>query len=84
MQEINKTNKFKIVIYIITTICTLAIYTFLFITRYSTLPINEIITLPISGISMPYWLLAASGFILMPAFMCAIVDTLMQKKETKN
>ena len=44
---------------------------------------NEIITLPVSGINIPYWLLSGMGFILLPFFSMLIVYEVLNKIKMK-
>lgn len=73
----------KITITSIVAIGVLVIYSYLSMRVNVTIPSNEIITLPVSGISMPYWLLNALGYILLPGFFALIVYSFIDKLEER-
>lgn len=73
-------SKLKISLCIITTILVFSLYLYTNITG-TTMNTNEIITLPVSGISMPYWLLISIGYILLPGFSTLIMYEILDKIE---
>lgn len=73
----------KVTITSIVAISILVIYSYLSMRSNVTIPSNEIITLLVSGISMPYWLLNALGNILLPGFFALIVYSFIDKLEER-
>ncbi len=67
------------IIYVIVIIVTFGVYMYHTITTPPTMSYNEIITLPTTGIPMPYWLLIGLGFVLLPLFNCLITTTILEK-----
>ena len=75
--------KIKMFICIITAIIVFSLYLYSNIIGVPVMNSNEIITLPTSGISMPYWLFNALGYILLPGFCSLIVFSILDRIEER-
>lgn len=73
--------KIKISICILVAIGVFALYLYASITGTPLMDSNEMITLPTSGISMPYWLFNILGYILLPGLCTLIVYSILDKIE---
>ena len=71
----------------IITVCTgiivFVLYLHSVLTVNPTISYKEMITLPVSGISLPYWLLTGIGFALLPGFAMLIVYEMLNKINRK-
>ena len=76
--------KIKIISIIGVGIIVLSIYLYLILTSKTSIPYQEIITLPVSGIELPYWLLMGLGIILLPGFAVGIMYEILDKIEEKK
>ena len=78
-----KRNNMRIVILVITGAIVFSVLLYFVITRANRESFNESITLPVTGISMPYWLLVGIDFIICPAFAMAAINELLNKLTDK-
>lgn len=63
---------------------TFAAYLYSVLTPKTSISYSEVITLPVSGISLPYWLLMGLGFILLPGLAVIIVYEILDRIEDKK
>ena len=75
--------KIKISICILVAVVVFSLYLYASITGTPLMDNNEIITLPTSGVSMPYWLFNILGHILLPGFCTLIVYSILNKIEER-
>lgn len=73
----------KLAITILTAIIVFGLYLYDELTGTPLMESNEIITLPTTGVSMPYWLFNALGFILLPSFCGLIAFSILDKIEER-
>ena len=75
--------KLKISLTILTAIVVFCLYLYAGLTGTPLMENNDTITLPTSGVSMPYWLFNFLGYILLPSFCALIMFALLDKIEEK-
>ena len=63
---------------------TFVAYLYSVLTPKTSISYSEVITLPVSGISLPYWLLMGLGFILLPGLAIIIVYEILDRIEDKK
>lgn len=73
----------KLSITILTAIIVFGLYLYAELTGTPLMESNEIITLPTTSVSMPYWLFNFLGYILLPSFCALIMFALLDKIEEK-
>lgn len=73
----------KLSITILTAIIVFGLYLYAELTGTPLMESKEIITLPTTGVSMPYWLFNFLGYILLPSFCALIMFALLDKIEEK-
>lgn len=73
----------KIITYIVVAIGVFCLYLHQTITTPPIMEYNEIITLPVTGVMMPFWLFTGLGFLLMPGFTCLLASGIFEKIEIR-
>lgn len=73
----------KLSITILTAIIVFGLYLYAELTGTPLMESKEIITLPTTGVSMPYWLFNFLEYILLPSFCALIMFALLDKIEEK-
>ena len=82
MKEINW-KKIRMIITVCTGIIVFVLYLHSVLTVNPAISSKEMITLPVSGINMPYWLLSGMGIVLLPCFSMLIVYEVLNKINMK-
>lgn len=79
----NNWKKVETITSVIIGIVVFVLYLYSVLTTKPIMPYNNIITLPVTGISMPYWLLTGLGFIILPGFTGLLFYDVLDKIKEK-
>lgn len=77
--RLSRTKTINTIMYAVVIIVTFGVYLYHTITTPPVMGYNEIITLPTTGVPMPYWLFIGLSFIVLPAFACLILTAILEK-----
>lgn len=77
-------NKCKLITLIITGVVVFGIYLSLVIINKTNIAYNDTVTLPVIGISMPYWLLLVIDSITVPGLSVLIMNDILDRISKKG
>lgn len=77
-------NKCKLITLIITGVVVFGIYLSLVIINKTNIAYNDTVTLPVTGISMPYWLLLVIDSITVPGLSVLIMNDILDRISKKS
>ena len=79
----NNWKKVEIITSVVLGIVVFGFYLYSVLTIKPIMPYHDIITLPVTGVSMPYWLFTGLGFIILPGFTGLLLYSLLDKIKEK-